>query len=100
MNFNINERQSIIVYLYHLKNSKQLRRYGTIHYVSKRMKYVVLYIDHENLDETLKKLKEMRFVKRVIMSPRPNIKINFEDEVGKTYKLTEEDREKYRSNKE
>ncbi|KRM96505.1 hypothetical protein FC19_GL000799 [Liquorilactobacillus aquaticus DSM 21051] len=64
------------------------------------MKYVVLYIDHENLDETLKKLKEMRFVKRVIMSPRPNIKINFEDEVGKTYKLTEEDREKYRSNKE
>ncbi|KRL01386.1 YlbG family protein [Liquorilactobacillus capillatus] len=100
MEFKINERQSVIVYLYHLKNSKQLRRYGTIHYVSRRMKYVVLYIDRSTISETVKKLKGMRFVKRVLMSPRPNIKINFEDEVGTTYKLTEEDREKYRSNKE
>ncbi|GAJ25350.1 cytosolic protein [Liquorilactobacillus sucicola DSM 21376 = JCM 15457] len=100
MDFKINERQSIIVYLYHLKNSKQLRRYGTIHYVSRRMKYVVLYIDRSAMSETLKKLKEIRFVKRVALSPRSNIKINFGDEVGTTYKLTEEDREKYRSNKE
>ncbi|KRN05287.1 hypothetical protein FD15_GL001835 [Liquorilactobacillus sucicola DSM 21376 = JCM 15457] len=52
------------------------------------------------MSETLKKLKEIRFVKRVALSPRSNIKINFGDEVGTTYKLTEEDREKYRSNKE
>lgn len=44
MDFEIKQREGLIVFLYHLKNSRQLRKYGTIHYVSKKMKYVVLYV--------------------------------------------------------
>gem|GEM_PF-4564928 len=40
MPFEIKQRQSIVVYLYHLKQSKILRKYGTIQYVSRKMKYV------------------------------------------------------------
>lgn len=69
MDFKIKQRQGVVVYLFHLKNSRQLKRFGTIHYVSRRMKYVVLYMDQEAVSESLVKLKEMRFVKKVMPSP-------------------------------
>ncbi|KRL99949.1 YlbG family protein [Liquorilactobacillus satsumensis] len=99
MDFKIKQRQGVVVYLFHLKNSRQLKRFGTIHYVSRRMKYVVLYMDQEAVSESLVKLKEMRFVKKVMPSPLPELKIDFSDSLG-DYKLTDEDREKFKDNKE
>ncbi|EJE99074.1 YlbG family protein [Liquorilactobacillus mali] len=100
MSLELNERQGVIVYLYHLKNSRQLRRFGTIHYVSRKMKYVVLYTDRIKVSETVEKLSGMRYVKKVMVSPLPDVEISFADTVGKMYKLTDEDREKYKNNKE
>ncbi|MEH7391661.1 DUF2129 domain-containing protein, partial [Bacillus sp. JJ1474] len=37
----LGQRQGIIVWLYSLKQAKMLRRFGNVHYVSKRLKYVV-----------------------------------------------------------
>ncbi|KRL04639.1 YlbG family protein [Liquorilactobacillus oeni] len=101
MNFEINKRQGVVVYLFHLKNSRQLKRFGTIHYVSRRMKYVVLYMDHAKINENLEKLENLRFVKHVVLSPLPELKIDFNDSLSSTtYKLTDEDREKFKKNKE
>ena len=97
MEFEIKQREGLIVYLYHLKNSRQLRRLGTIQYVSKKMKYVVLYIDQADEKEVLKKLQSLKFVKKVQPSLRGKLKTDFGDEVGVLYKLTDEDREKYRT---
>lgn len=39
------KRRGVIVYLYHLRQSKQLRRYGNLQYVSRKMKYALIYMD-------------------------------------------------------
>ncbi|AUJ32316.1 MAG: YlbG family protein [Liquorilactobacillus nagelii] len=97
MEFEINKREGLIVYLYHLRNSRQLRKFGTIHYVSRKMKYVVLYINTENETEVVKKIQSLHFVKKVQLSLRPQLKTTFDDELGVHYKLTDEDREKYKT---
>lgn len=63
LEFEIKSRQGVFVYLYHLKQSKQLRRFGTISYVSRRMKYVVLYMDSADVSENVKKLRNFALSK-------------------------------------
>lgn len=50
----LNERQGIIVWVYSLRHLKTLKRFGLIHYVSKRMKYVVIYVDKSEVETTEK----------------------------------------------
>ena len=61
--FAIKQRQGLVVWVYSLKQLKTLRRYGTIMYVSRRMKYVYLYLDQDELAQTSAKLSKLRFVK-------------------------------------
>lgn len=76
-------RQGIIVWLYSLKHSKQLRKYGNVHYVSKRLKYAVLYCNMEEAEGVMKKLASLPFVKRVEPSYRPYVKVEFESKADK-----------------
>ena len=99
MSFEAKARRGVIVYLYHLRQSKQLRRFGNIQYVSRKMKYALVYMDEELVDKTVSKLKQLRFVKRVEISRRPVLKVEFDEQNQKAYKLTEEDQEKF-ENKE
>ncbi|WP_017753604.1 YlbG family protein [Calidifontibacillus oryziterrae] len=73
------KRQGIIVWLHSLKQIKQLRRFGNIHYVSKKLKYVVIYMDMEQVDSTIDKLKSFSFVKKVEPSYKPFLKTQFEN---------------------
>lgn len=91
MEFEITQRQSIIVYLQHLKQSKQLRRYGSIQYISRKMKYAVLYLNKSDIDETVIKLEQLKFVKKVLISPRAELKEHYSADL---YRLTDEDRDK------
>ncbi|MEY8661499.1 YlbG family protein [Ligilactobacillus faecis] len=95
MMFEIKQRRGVIVYLHHLRQSKQLRRYGSIQYVSRKMKYALLYMDEVDVEKTVAKLKQLRFVKRVELSQRPELKTEFDEQGKKAYKLTEEDQEKF-----
>lgn len=95
MELDINERQGIIVWVYSLKHMKTLKRQGLIHYVSKRMKYVVLYVNRSEIEVTEKKLNSFHFVRKVERSYRANIDMNFDhvlEEVSQTAeeKTTEE----------
>ena len=51
--FTLQERRCLIVWVYTLKPLKQLRRYGLIHYVSRKMKYVVIYMNEENIESNM-----------------------------------------------
>lgn len=75
--FEITPRQGVIVYLYRIRNSNQLRSFGQIKYVSKRMKYVVIYMNRENVDDNIKKLQKLKFVKFVEKSERPFLKVDY-----------------------
>ncbi|AWI12048.1 MULTISPECIES: YlbG family protein [Bacillaceae] len=73
------QRQGIIVWLYNIKTAKNLRKYGNIHYISKRLKYVVLYCNQEEIEIIMDKLKNFPFVKKVEPSYRPFLKTDFEN---------------------
>ncbi|MBS4198838.1 YlbG family protein [Bacillus sp. FJAT-49732] len=72
-------RQGLIVWLFSLKNAKALRRFGNIHYISKRMKYVVLYCAQDEAVALSEKLSSMPFVKKVELSYKPFLKTEFEN---------------------
>lgn len=73
------ERQGIIVFLHHLKQAKSLRKYGHVHYISRRMKYVVIYCNRDQTETVLQKLKKLSFVKDAVESYRPFLKTEFEN---------------------
>ncbi|MFC5463877.1 YlbG family protein [Lederbergia graminis] len=74
-----NGRQGVIIWLYSLKNAKTLRRFGNVHYISKRMKYVVLYCAQDEAAGLVEKLSSMPFVKKAELSYRPYLKTEFEN---------------------
>ncbi|MBM7716788.1 YlbG family protein [Siminovitchia sp. FSL H7-0308] len=73
------KKQGLIVWLTHTKNIKALKRFGNIHYVSKRMKYAVLYCNQEDLELISDKLRQFQFVKKVEPSYKPYLKTEFEN---------------------
>ena len=91
MAFTMQPRQNLIVYTYSLKQTRQLKRYGTVMYVSKKMRYVVLYVNREDVEKLTGQLKQLRFVKRVVPSNRPQISETFN---GVSDKLSETDEAK------
>ncbi|SFQ65889.1 MULTISPECIES: YlbG family protein [unclassified Bacillus (in: firmicutes)] len=73
------QRQGLIIWLYSLKQAKMLRRFGNVHYVSKRLKYVVLYCNQDEIDGIMEKLKSYSFVKKVEPSYKPFVKTEYEN---------------------
>lgn len=80
--FTLQKRRGIIVWVYSLKQLKTLKRFGLVHYVSRKMKYVVLYVNQEAVEDTLNKLNALHFVRQVEPSYRPDIEMNFADRIG------------------
>lgn len=80
--FEIQKRRSLIVFVYSLKQLKVLKRYGLVHYVSRRMKYVVIYLDEEQVEEAEEKIRQLHFVRKVMPSYRPDIEMNFAEKIG------------------
>ena len=79
MTFTIKPRRSLVVYVNNLRSVRQLRHYGRVEYVSKKMRYVILYTDEETVEQTLKKENELKFVKHVSYSHWPEIDPDMSD---------------------
>lgn len=77
----ITERTGLIVWLNDIKPAKNLERFGSIHYISKKMQYVVLYIFTDKLEETLRGLGRLPYVKKVEQSYRNEIKTEYSSNV-------------------
>ncbi|MFZ0443436.1 MAG: YlbG family protein [Bacillus sp. (in: firmicutes)] len=75
----LSQRQGLIVWLNSIKQAKMLRKFGNVHYVSKRLKYVVLYCNQKEIEELTAKLTSFSFVKKVEPSYKPFLKIEFEN---------------------
>ncbi|NJP36466.1 YlbG family protein [Alkalicoccus luteus] len=72
------DRIGLAVYIQSLKQVKQLKRFGHVHYASRRMKYVIVYCDLEQVEDTVAKINKMPFVKCVDRSMRPWIKTEYQ----------------------
>jgi len=77
----ITDRSGIIVWVNDVKQAKNLERYGTVHYISKRMQYAVLYVHADRLDDTLRHLQRLPYVKKVERSYRGDIKTEYNSNV-------------------
>ncbi|GEK32663.1 YlbG family protein [Kurthia sibirica] len=73
------DRQGLIVYVHHLKQAKSLRRYGHVHYISRKMKYVVIYCDVDDIEATTNKVSRLPYVREVLPSYRRFLKTEFEN---------------------
>lgn len=76
---NFGNRQGIIVWVHSLKHVKQVKRFGNIHYVSKKLKYIVIYMDMDKIDDAVDRIKSLSFVKKVDLSYKPFLKTEFEN---------------------
>lgn len=77
----LGQRQGIIIWLYSLKQAKMLRKFGNVHFVSKRLKYVVLYCDLEDVETIMGKIRNYSFVKKVEPSFKPFLKTEYENSI-------------------
>lgn len=73
------KRQGIIVWFQHRKNLKHIKKYGNLLYVSRKLRYAVLYINQDELEETMEKMLKLPFISKIDPSYRPFIKTDYEN---------------------
>jgi uncharacterized protein YlbG (UPF0298 family) len=69
----INPRQEIVVWVHSLRQVRQLRRYGSVLYTSRRMKYVLIYVNAADANDIMERIGHLRFVKSVELSHRSEL---------------------------
>ncbi|WP_010649512.1 YlbG family protein [Oceanobacillus massiliensis] len=72
-------RQGLVVWFQHMKNVKQLKRYGNLIYTSKRLKYAVIYVDQEQMNDVEIKIMKHSFVSKIERSYKPFIRTDYEN---------------------
>lgn len=88
--FQLTKRRGLIVWVYSLKQLKNLKKFGLLHYVSRKMKYIVLYLNEETFEQTEERIKKLHFVRNVERSYRPDIEMNFAEKIGSKQEVKEE----------
>ena len=87
--FEITPRRSLIVWVYNLRQLKTLKKFGPIAYVSRKMKYVIIYMDESAIEQAKGALEKLHFVKSVDLSYRPDVSMEFGERVGTSEALNE-----------
>lgn len=88
--FQLTKRRGLIVWVYSLKQLKNLKKFGLLHYVSRKMKYVVLYLNEDTFEQTAERINKLHFVRKVERSYRPDVEMNFADKIGTKQPVKEE----------
>lgn len=71
------ERTGYIIWVSDLKAARVLEKYGTVHYMSRKMHYVVIYMNAERAEDTMKNIGRLPFVRRIERSYRNEIKTEY-----------------------
>ncbi|BBA92235.1 YlbG family protein [Streptococcus ruminantium] len=75
--FEKKNRTCLTVYLHYNRDARKLNQYGDIVYHSKRLRYVLVYMNQEQVEEAMLKLSKERFVKKVLPSYIKDLDQNF-----------------------
>lgn len=73
------KRQGLIVWFQHRKNIKHIKRFGNLIYISRKLRYAVIYVDREKLAETEENLLKLPFISKVEQSYKPFVNTDFEN---------------------
>lgn len=66
--FEKKERICLTVYIHYNRDARKLNQYGDMIYHSRRLRYVLLYVNQEQSADIMANLKKERFVKKVVPS--------------------------------
>lgn len=75
------ERVGYIIWFTDLKAARGLEKYGTLHYISRRMHYAVLYMNAEHAEDTVRNIQRLPYVRKIERSYRGEIKTEYEKNV-------------------
>ena len=73
------KRQGIIVWFQHRRNIKHIKKYGNLIYVSKKMRYAVVYIEKSKIDTIEEELLKLPFISKIDRSYKPFLKTDYEN---------------------
>ncbi|MBD2846173.1 YlbG family protein [Paenibacillus sp. IB182496] len=77
----LSERTGYIIWVSDLKAARALEKYGSVHYMSRKMHYVVIYMNAERAEDTIRNIERLHFVKRVERSYRNEIKTEYASDI-------------------
>lgn len=90
--FELTPRRGLAVYISSRRVIRALRHYGRVHYVSKKAHYAIIYVNEDQVEETMARLSKLHNVKRVIPSTLPDLDPDVTDLASKgVYKTHDED---------
>ncbi|WP_322905749.1 YlbG family protein [Paenibacillus campi] len=75
------ERIGYIIWVSDLKAARNLEKYGCVHYISRRMHYVVMYVNAEREPDIVKNMSRLSYVRKVERSYRNEIKTEYSKKV-------------------
>ncbi|USS92873.1 YlbG family protein [Fructilactobacillus ixorae] len=70
-------RTELLVSLFSVKQAKQLHRFGDVHYVSRRMRYAILFVNQAETSKSIQDLTKLRMVKKVEVAPTQTLAHQF-----------------------
>lgn len=73
----LKDRIGIYIYFKHNKFIRQLKRHGHVVYVNTNKQYMLIYIDESELEDTLRRLSNLKYVTEVLVSEYKNIKLSY-----------------------
>lgn len=71
------DRTGFIVWVSDLKAARALERFGSVHYMSRKLHYVVLYMNADRAEEAVKQMTRLAYVRKVERSYRGEIKTEY-----------------------
>ncbi|MDO4635055.1 MAG: DUF2129 domain-containing protein [Streptococcus sp.] len=73
----LEERIGLIIYLYYNRDSKKVMNYGDVIYHSRKMRYLIMYVNKSRAANIVSELKKNKIIKAVKYSQLENIDQNF-----------------------
>ncbi|ARJ51560.1 YlbG family protein [Staphylococcus lutrae] len=74
------QRESLIIYLKHMKHERHIRKYGHIVYTNPKQKFVTMYVDQADVDEVVTRLMKLKYVTQILGSPYKHLKQVYSEE--------------------
>ena len=71
------ERKGLIVWLHDTRQVKGLERFGSIHFISQKLHYAVIYLNADRVESTIRQLNKLSFVRKVEPSYRGDLKTEY-----------------------
>ncbi|GGD19256.1 hypothetical protein N780_00065 [Pontibacillus chungwhensis BH030062] len=73
------KRQGLVIWFQHMKNIRQIKRYGHLVHASKKHKYALLYVNQDEIEDVMTKLSKLHYIQKVEPSYKPFIRTEYEN---------------------